>query len=89
MGKADGDLTQRSQLIPASDLPDIFREADRADLASLLVVDDRRGNRHRHPFSPFGLKGRLKVADAPPLLPRSRPHGGHHLLRFLPARIDL
>ena len=63
MRQADGDLAERDELVVATDLPQVLREADRPRLDAALVVDDAPGDRDRDLLAAFRGEDRLEVLD--------------------------
>src|SRR5262249_60731717 len=61
VAERDGHLAERRQAVALPDLADILGKADRADLQTVVVVENRSRYRHRNLLAPAGDEGGLEI----------------------------
>src|SRR6185312_9133613 len=88
MRDADSDLGQSHELIAAANLANILGEPNGTGFTALVVVDNRRGDRHWNFLAFFSLEDRLEVAHAAFAFAVGGAHGGHYPPSFIYTGID-
>ena len=87
--EADRHFAEHRELVASLQLGHVLREADRALLLVVLVVEDHAGDRDVELVAVLRDERRREVHDPAGAAVLGAAHGGHHAARFVERRVEL